>query len=131
MDIPYQLACAMGRKSWIAAHQDVVHCYVRGHVEGILRFKHDRAFGIEVLRSYANADDEDVLLSSYEAIREEFSSNPFPTAEAIRNILQTFQGWIQGADPAQDEKYIDRQYMETLAAANVLNELRKRYEGGS
>jgi ABC-type nitrate/sulfonate/bicarbonate transport system substrate-binding protein len=127
LNLPFQLGCATGKRSWIAAHPELIRRYCLGHMEGILLFKTDRKFAIEVLKKYSPTDDEAVLDRSYDGLVEDFSNTPYPDPERIRNILLTMEGEVPGADASKAADFIDDSYMRELDAAGELAKLRARY----
>jgi ABC-type nitrate/sulfonate/bicarbonate transport system substrate-binding protein len=127
MNLPFQLGCATGKRSWISSHPELVRRYLLGHTEGILLFKTDRAFAVEVLEKYSPTADEAVLNRSYDGLLEDFSNSPYPDAERIRNILLTMEGEIPGADASRAAEFIDDSYMRELDQAGELDRLRRSY----
>jgi ABC-type nitrate/sulfonate/bicarbonate transport system substrate-binding protein len=127
LQIPFQLASIMGRRDWIAQNRDLVARYLRGHVEGILRFNSDREFGLAVMRKWGTPVDEDVQRQTYEFASREFSPRPFPTAASIAGILAAMQGKVAGADPARAAHFVDAHFIEALDADGTLDELARKY----
>jgi ABC-type nitrate/sulfonate/bicarbonate transport system substrate-binding protein len=127
LNLPFQLGCATGKRSWIEAHPDLVRRYALGHAEGILLFKADRRFAIKVLQKYSPTADEAVLDRSYDGLVEDFSNTPYPDAERIRNILLTMEGEVPGADASRAAEFIDDTYVRQLDEAGELARLREKY----
>jgi ABC-type nitrate/sulfonate/bicarbonate transport system substrate-binding protein len=127
LEIPFQLSCITGRRDWIAANRDGVARYIRGHVEGLLRFNSDREFGLSVMRKWGSPVSEDVQRETWEFASREFSPRPFPTAAAIAGILEAMRGSVPGAESADPAHNVDDSFMRDLEAGGVLGELTARY----
>ena len=127
LNVPFQLSCIAGRRDWIAGHRPAVERYLRGHVEGILRFNADRDFGLKVARKWGSPVDDDVLARTWEFASREFSTRPFPTAAAVAGILAAMRGKVAGADPARAADYVDDGFMTALEAGGVLQDLQRRH----
>jgi ABC-type nitrate/sulfonate/bicarbonate transport system substrate-binding protein len=127
LKLPFQLACITGKRSWISDHRDLVQRYVQGHVEGIYRFKQDPEFALKVLKIYSSTDDESVLRRGYGVLCEVFSERPYPSVEAIGNVISTFNGIIPGAESARPDQFIDDSFMAELDRSGELAKLRTKY----
>ena len=127
LNIPFQLSSIIGRRDWIVQNRELVSRYLRGHVEGILRFNSDRDFGLAVMRKWGTPVDEDVQRQTYEFASREFSPRPFPTAASIAGILAAMQGKVAGADPARAATFIDASFIAAMDAAGTMDELARTY----
>jgi hypothetical protein len=127
LKLPFQLACITGKRLWISDHRDLVQRYVQGHVQGIYRFKQDPEFALKVLKIYSSTDDESVLRRGYDVLCEVFSERPYPSVEAIGNVISTFNGIIPGAESARPDQFIDDSFMAELDRSGELAKLRAKY----
>ena len=128
LDQPFQLSCIVGKRSWIGANRELVARYVRGHVEGLLRFNNDRAMAIQVQKKWGSTTDEEVLIQTHEFAAGEFSPRPYPTEAAIRGILEAMQGHVPEADPTRAADHIDTSFIAALDKAGELDRLAARYK---
>ena len=87
LDVPFVLACICGTRAWVDEHQELVQRYVRGHVEGIFRFKRDRDFALHVLGIYSGIDDPAVLARGYDVIAPELAASGVWTAIVIISVI--------------------------------------------
>ncbi len=128
IQIPFQLSCITGRRAWIDANRDLVARYLRGHVEGILRFNNDRECGLAAMRKWGSPVEEAVQVETYDFASREFSQRPFPTAASIAGILGAMQGKVAGADPARAAQYVDDSFMREMEASGVLAAMTRKFD---
>jgi ABC-type nitrate/sulfonate/bicarbonate transport system substrate-binding protein len=127
MKIPFQLSCIAGRRSWIEKNRDLVRRYIRGHVEGLIRFDGDSDFAVKVLGKWGASQDVAINTKIHHHALELFSIRPFPTVEAIQPILNAMKGVVPGAETANAADLIDRSFIEELDAEGYLDALAKQH----
>ncbi len=127
LEIPFQLSCIVGRRDWIDRNRAAVRRYVEGHVEGIMRFNTDRAFGLKVMDKWGSRVDAGVQAETWEFASREFSPRPFPTAQAIAGILAAMRDKAPGADPERAADHVDASFMDDLQASGRLADLAAVY----
>lgn len=127
LNVPFQISCVTGRGDWIDAHRPEVALYLQAHTEGILRFNTDRTFGLSVARKWGTPVDEDVLADVWDFASAEFAERPFPTAAAIKGILNAMSGHVPGAQFADPKSFIDDSFLSEMESSGVLASLQKKY----
>jgi ABC-type nitrate/sulfonate/bicarbonate transport system substrate-binding protein len=127
LNVPFQLSCVTGSRAWIDEHRDLVRRYLRGHVEGLFRFKSDRNFAIDVLKRWSTTDDEGVISETYDSFETEFTDNPYPTVEGVANILKAMSGTVDGADTAHAGRFVDNSFITELDRSGDLDSLREEF----
>ena len=71
------------------AHPDVVLRFTRAYIQGIHRFKTDKAFAEEAMRKYLDDADQRQLDDAFETYRDAFEQVPLPSAEAFQSVIDT------------------------------------------
>jgi NitT/TauT family transport system substrate-binding protein len=71
------------RRSYVAANSEAVERLVRAYVEGIWKFRTDRALGLDVLRRHLQLDDPEILEETYAIQVAILEDVPFARPEAI------------------------------------------------
>jgi NitT/TauT family transport system substrate-binding protein len=71
------------RRSYADANPDTVERLVRAYVEGIWRFRTDRATGLDTLRRHLELDDPEILEDTYATQAAILEDVPFARPEAI------------------------------------------------
>src|ERR1051325_2283478 len=72
------------RRANIKADRETVMSYVKAHLEGIARFKRDRAFGIGVIKKTLRMDDDDLVAESYDIFSKMFLPAPYPNLPGMK-----------------------------------------------
>ena len=127
LNMPFQLSCVTGSRAWIDDHRDLVRRYLRGHVEGLFRFKSDRNLAIDVLTRWSTTDDEAVIAETYDSFGEEFSEDPYPTVEGVANILKAMSSTVDGADSALAGRFVDASFITEMDRSGDLDSLREEF----
>src|SRR5262249_28519414 len=65
------------------AQPDVVLRYVRAYAQGVLRFRADGKFGVEVIRKYSGETDREVLEAAYLYFSQLMAGTMYPTPEGV------------------------------------------------
>lgn len=103
------------QRSYRDANRDVLQRYVDAEVEGIARWRKDKAYDLQILRKYLKMDDETLLNASYEyAVRPELTpSLPYPKPEHFTDsiaILGQKNAELAKVDVA---KYLDGSFVKS------------------
>jgi NitT/TauT family transport system substrate-binding protein len=77
------------RRAYRDANRDVVQRYVDGLVDGIARWRKDRAYSQQILQKYLKNDDPKLLAASYDyAVRPELTPTyPYPRPEQFADTI--------------------------------------------
>jgi NitT/TauT family transport system substrate-binding protein len=76
------------RRDYLSQHRDVVQNYVDGMVQGVARFRSDRAFAIQVASKYLEEPDESLVGRTYDYFVQSVTpSQPFPKSEQFADVL--------------------------------------------
>jgi len=71
------------RRSWVAAHKDVVQRYIDAIIEGIAREKRDRTYAIQVLGKWTKSTDDAANNASYNLYSGLVQSLPYSKPEQL------------------------------------------------
>jgi len=83
LDVPLQNSCAATTRRFARAQPDVVLRYVRAYAQGVLRFRADGKFGVEVIRKYSGETDREVLEAAYLYFSQLMAGTMYPTPEGV------------------------------------------------
>ena len=70
-------------------HPDVLLRFTRAYIQGIHRFKTDKAFAEDAMRKYLDVSDQRQLDDAFETYRDVFEQVPLPSAEAFQSVIDT------------------------------------------
>ena len=83
-----QLGVAVTR-GYARAHGGTVLKFTRAYIEGIHRFKTDKAFAEKVMTKYLGTTDQGELADAYDTYKDVFEKVPVATAAALQSIIDT------------------------------------------
>ena len=63
--VDYQGAGVVTTKSYVRERPDTIRAYLKAYVEGLARFKTDKAFSLKVLAKYSRIEERDMLEETY------------------------------------------------------------------
>jgi ABC-type nitrate/sulfonate/bicarbonate transport system substrate-binding protein len=114
----YGLNFALGgiaaRKSYIAAHPDITRKFVKAYVEGMHRYRTDRAFTAQVQQEYSGLSDRSLAEETYDMTRPGMPRVPYPVLTALKIALEVMSRELPqaaGADPGQ---FVDDSFLREL-----------------
>lgn len=83
-----QLGVAVSR-AYAQAHRQTVLKFTRAYIQGIHRFKTDRAFAEQVMRKYLDTTDQVQLDDAFNTYKDVFEKVPIPSDASLQSIIDT------------------------------------------
>lgn len=118
LDVPYQGAGVVTRRSFIEDNRDVVLRFNQAIWAAILGMKQDQPGALEVIAKYMAYDlvkDHDLLLQTYEIlIKQNLLERPFPSLPGFQSILEEAELQNQDAADFKPENMVDLGILEEL-----------------
>jgi NitT/TauT family transport system substrate-binding protein len=102
------------RRDYLEQHRDVVQGYVDSMVQGVARFKADRAFAIQVAQKYLDEPDRSLVGRTYDYFAQSVTpSQPFPRPEQFTTVLATLAENNEGARKIDLNRVIDASLVQS------------------
>ncbi len=122
--IDYQGAGLVTTRSFVRDNPDTIRRYVRAYVEGLHRFKTDKAFSLKVLAKYTRINEPEVLEETYQhyAIRV-MPKVPYPTLKGIQTVLDEIGTRNPKAKTLQPANFIDVTFLKELEQSGFIKNL--------
>ncbi len=122
--IDYQGAGLVTTRSFVRDNPDTIRRYVRAYVEGLHRFKTDKAFSLKVLAKYTRVKEPEVLEETYQhyAIRV-MPKVPYPTLKGIQTVLDEIATHNPKAKTLQPANFIDVTFLKELEQSGFIKNL--------
>ena len=122
--IDYQGAGLVTTRSFVRDNPDTIRRYVRAYVEGLHRFKTDKAFSLKVLAKYTRINEPEVLEETYQhyAIRV-MPKVPYPTLKGIQTVLDEIGTRNPKAKTLQPANFIDVTFLKELEQSGFIKSL--------
>lgn len=120
----YGLNFALGgiaaRRSYISQHEAIARKFILAYVEGMQRYRADRAFTIKVQQEYSELSDPSVAEETYDLSRAGMPETPYPVLHGLRAILEFFAKELPQARNADASRFVDDRFVREAG------ELKKR-----
>ena len=122
--IDYQGAGMVTTRSFVRDNRDTIRRYVRAYVEGLHRFKTDKAFSLKVLAKYTRIHEPEILEETYQhyAIRV-MPKIPYPTTKGIQTVLDEIGTRNPKAKTLQPTAFIDVSFLKELEQSGFIKNL--------
>ena len=128
-DIFYLHTMIASTRSYIKANRDKVLRFLKGFLEGIAYFKHNKKESLEIVRKKlrVNADQERNLERSYDLLATKYyESMPYPSlrgVETVLGIVEKDNPKAKGADP---KSFVDDSLLREIDASGFVKGLYQR-----
>ncbi len=123
----YGLNFALGgiaaRRSYIGAHEDVTKKFVRAYVEGMHRYRTDRALTVQVQAEYSGIKDLSVAEETYDTTCPGMPKIPYPVVKALGVALQIMSKELPQAANADVQIFIADRFVRELEQTGFINTL--------
>jgi len=83
-----QLGVAVTR-AYAQSHEQTVLKFTRAYIQGIHRFKTDKAFAEQVMREYLDTTDQTQLDDAFNTYKDVFEKVPTPSDASLQSIIDT------------------------------------------
>ncbi len=111
-------------RSYIKRNENSVRKFVRGYVEGSRFAKTNRAASVEVFKKYIRNDDREYLNNLYDLYVLRYVPRvPYPSAEALKTVLDQMADKDPRAAAARPEQFIDARFFSELEAEGFIQKL--------
>jgi NitT/TauT family transport system substrate-binding protein len=115
--IPFAAASTVMQNSWASSNKVVAQHYVDSMVEAITRMKHDKSFAEQVLKSYMEGTDDQVIEVTYNYYAQDkiTPTLPIPKAEYYSIQLEQISKQNEAAKSFDLNKIVDASYVQNAA----------------
>ena len=120
----YQGAGVVTTRSYMREAPDTVRRYLRAYVEGLHRFKTDKAFAAKVIGKYSRMTEADALEETYQHYAVKVMPRvPYPTIKGIQMVLDEIGTRTPKAKSLAPESFIDVSYLKELEQSGFIKKL--------
>jgi NitT/TauT family transport system substrate-binding protein len=126
LDIPFQFTCTVATRQLIRENPKAVQQMVEAMAEAIHYYKTHKPETIKIMQKYSRGQSLNVLEGSYDAYKELFVADTYPTMEGLKNTLEIQASWDPKAARANAEDFVDLRFVDQLKKSGFIDKL---YEG--
>ncbi len=109
-------------KAFIDKNRDAMNRFMKAMVEGIHRFKTDRAFGLKVLERHLRVSDADIIQTAYDYYAPKTPTVPYVNVKGMKFVLDTLADTNPKAKSAKAEDMVDHRSLQELEASGFLKQ---------
>ncbi len=114
------------RQAFLKSHGDLVMRFMKAYVEGIHRFKTDRAAALAVLEKYTKQKTTSAAEKIYEVYANKyFKRAPEATSAAIQTILEEISASRPLPSGVMPQRFADSRFIRELVASGFVDSLYK------
>lgn len=121
--LDYQHSGLATTKSFIAKNRDLINNFLKALVEGIHRYKNDRAFGMKVLERHLRISDSDTLAATYDYYAPKLGSIPYVNLRGIKFLLDVTAESNPKAKNVRPEDIGDNALLKEIEASGFLKQI--------
>ncbi|HEV7661882.1 MAG TPA: ABC transporter substrate-binding protein, partial [Chloroflexota bacterium] len=110
----YPGAVTVVRRDFLTQHRDVVQKYVDAVVQGIVRFKTDRPYAIQVAKKFLDEPDETLVTRTYDYFANSVTpSQPYPKPEQFTEVLASLAERNEKARGIDLNRALDQSFVQS------------------
>jgi NitT/TauT family transport system substrate-binding protein len=124
--VDYQGAGIVTTRSYMRERTDTLRSYLKAYVEGLARFKTDKAFSLKVLAKYSRIDDREMLEETYRHYAVNVMPRvPYPTMKGIQMVLDEISSRSPKTREISPASLVDVTYLKELEQSGFIKRLYK------
>jgi NitT/TauT family transport system substrate-binding protein len=125
LNIPFQFTCTVATRQLIRENPKAVQQMVEAMAEAIHYYKTHKPETIQIMQKYSRGQSLNVLEGSYDAYKELFVADTYPTLEGLKNTLEVQASWDPKAARANAEDFVDLRFVDQLKKSGFIDKLYK------
>jgi len=128
-DIYYLHTMIASTRSYIKANRDNVLRFLKGFLEGIAYFKHNKKESLEIVRKKlrVNAEQERNLERSYDLLATKYyETTPYPSLRGVETVLGLLEKDSPKAKSADPKSFVDDSLLREIDQSGFIKKLYER-----
>jgi NitT/TauT family transport system substrate-binding protein len=124
--LAYPFGPFAARQSFLKTHADLAMRFMKAYVEGIHRYKTDKAFALATLEKYTRQKSSPAAEKIYERFATQyFKRVPEATAPGIQTVLEELSATRAIPAGVTPQRFVESKFIHELAAAGFIDNLYK------
>jgi ABC-type nitrate/sulfonate/bicarbonate transport system substrate-binding protein len=119
----YSLGGIAARRSYIAAHPDIVEAFVAAYIAGLHRYRTDRAFTVSVLQEFSGQSDRSLIEAHYDLTMPGMPRAPHPRTGGLATALRFMARELPAAATADPADFVDGRFVRALDERGFITSL--------
>jgi NitT/TauT family transport system substrate-binding protein len=110
-------------RSFMDKHNDAMVRFMKALIEGIHKFKTDRAFGVKVLERHLRSSDPEVAPAAYDYYAPKTPDIPYVNVKGMKFVLDTLAETTPKAKSAKIEDMVDERPLREIEASGFMKQV--------
>lgn len=110
-------------KSFVEKNRDLMDRFLRAMIEGIHRYKTDRAFGLKVLERHLRVQDAETIQSAYDYYTPKTSLVPYVNMKGMKFLLDTIVEGNPKAKNVKPDDIVDHSILKAIEASGFVKQV--------
>lgn len=110
-------------RSYMEKNRDAMTRFMKALIEGIHKFKTDRAFGIKVLERHLRSSDPDVATSAYDYYAPKTPAIPYVNVKGMKFVLDTLAETTPKAKSVKAEDMVEDRVLRDIEASGFMKQV--------
>jgi NitT/TauT family transport system substrate-binding protein len=110
-------------KSYMDKNRDAMVRFMKAMVEGIHKFKTDRAFGLKVIERHLRASDPQIAQVAYDYYAPKTPDVPYVNIKGMKFVLDTLAETNAKAKAAKPEDFVDHRPLQEIEASGFVKQV--------
>lgn len=119
----YALGGIAARRRTIEEHEPTARAFVAAYLEGMHRYRTDRAFTVQVQQEYSGLSDRSIAEETYDITRPGMPDVPYPVVRALRTALEVMSRELPPAATADPLRFVDDRFIKELDQSGFISSL--------
>lgn len=121
----FALGGIAARRSYIQQHEGITKRFVRAYVEGMHRYRTNRAFTVQVQQEYSGIADRSIAEETYDMTQPGMPKVPYPVLSALKVALRVMSKDLSAAATADPGRFVDDSFIKELEANGFISSVCK------
>lgn len=119
----YSLGGIAARRSYIEANPAIAEGFITAYVEGLHRYRSDRAFTVSVLQEFSGVTDRSLIEEHYDLTMPGMPKTPYPRTDGLAKALRIIGRDLPAAARADPAQFVDDRFVRRLDASGFITKL--------
>ncbi|HZT08857.1 MAG TPA: ABC transporter substrate-binding protein [Chloroflexota bacterium] len=116
----YSLGGIAARRPYVAAHPDIARSFIAAYIEGLHRYRTDRAFTVGVLQEFTGERDRSLMETHYDLTMPGMPKAPYPRTDGLATALRIIARDLPAAASADPGDFVDERFVRELDASGFI-----------
>ena len=119
----YALGGIAARRDYVEQNPEITRKFIKAYVEGMHRYRTDRAFTVGVQAEYSGIADRSVAEETYDLTQPGMPSVPYPVVSSLQTLLEFMANELSEAKDADARRFVDDRFIRELDESGFITAL--------